>query len=193
MTMYKFLRNTHLLIGLFCFLFLLMYGVSAVQMAHNRWFNNKPVVTEAGYKLDAGAADARIVARQLMDRYDVKGELAQVRKSGDGFDFRIQRPGTVYEVSYATDSGAATVKTNTANFMGMLNRIHHVGGLWHEFSLTNVWSVFVGLVSLGLILLALTGIYLWFKIHSERLVGGILLGVSLGYSVTLMVLIRTAY
>jgi hypothetical protein len=190
--MYKFIRNTHLLIGLFSFLFLLMYGVSAVQMAHNRWFSNKPTVTEAEYKLDAGSADARMVARQLMDREGLKGELSQVRKAGDSLAFRIVRPGTVYEVAYAPESGSAKVKTNTANFMGMLNRIHHIGGLWHDFTLTNVWTVFVGLVSLGVILLALTGLYLWFKIHTERLVGGILLAVSLGFSLTLMVLIRTA-
>src|SRR4051812_5114820 len=135
--MYKFIRNTHLLIGLFCFLFLLMYGVSAVQMAHNRWFDNRPVVSESEYKLDAGAADARAVARQLMDRHRLRGELAQVRKADGNLIFRIQRPGTVYEVSYAPASGAAKVKTNVANFIFMLNRIHHVGGLWHEFTLTN--------------------------------------------------------
>ena len=39
--MYKWIRNTHLLIGLFACLFLLMYGVSSVQMAHNKWFSNR--------------------------------------------------------------------------------------------------------------------------------------------------------
>jgi hypothetical protein len=191
--MYKWIRNTHLLIGLFAFLFLLMYGVSAVQMAHNRWFNNKPAVTESEIALTAGGTDARAVARELMDRHGLKGELAQVRKSGDGLSFRIVRPGAVYEIAYSPETGNAKVKTNVANIMGMLNRIHHIGGLWHDFTLTNIWAVFVGLVSLALILLSLTGIYLWFKIHSERVVGVILLTLSLGYSLTLIVLIRTAY
>lgn len=191
--MYKWIRNTHLLIGLFAFLFLLMYGVSAVQMAHNRWFNNKPAVTESEIAVTAGVTDARAVARELMDRHGLRGELAQVRKSGDGLSFRVVRPGTVYEVAYSPETGNAKVKTNVANLMGMLNRIHHIGGLWHDFTLTHVWAVFVGLVSLALILLSLTGIYLWFKIHSERVVGVILLTLSLGYSLTLIVLIRTAY
>jgi len=190
--MYKFIRNTHLLIGLFAFLFLLMYGVSAVQMAHNKWFSNKPAVTESEIALTPGG-DARSVARELMDRHGLKGELAQVRKAGSGFSFRIVRPGTVYEVAYATETGTANVKTNVANIMGMLNRIHHVGGLWHEYTLTNVWAVFVALVSVALIVLSLTGIYLWFKIHTERVIGIILLVLSLGYSLTLIVLIRTAY
>jgi hypothetical protein len=76
--------------------------------------------------------------------------------------------------------------------IGMLNRLHHVGGLWHEYALINVWAVFVGLVSAILILLSITGIYLWFKIHSERVIGAILLTLSLGYSLTLTIMIRLA-
>jgi hypothetical protein len=113
-----------------------MYGVSAMQMAHNRWFSNKPAVTESEIAITAGVSDARAVARELMDRHGLRGELAQVRKAEGGLSFRIVRPGTV---------------------------------------------------------LSLTGIYLWFKIHTERIIGLILLTLSLGYSLTLIVLIRSAY
>ena len=191
--MYKWIRNTHLLIGLFACLFLLMYGVSSVQMAHNKWFSNRPAVTESEIALTTGVNEARSVARELMDRHGLKGELAQVRQTGQSFNFRIVRPGTVYEVAYTPETGTAKVKTNVANFMGMLNRIHHIGGLWHDFTLTNIWAIFVGLISVALIVLSLTGIYLWFKIHTERVIGVILLTLSLGYSLTLIVLIRTAY
>jgi hypothetical protein len=47
-------------------------------------------------------------------------------------------------------------------------------------------------VSTALILLGLTGIYLWFKLHNERIVGAILLTISLSYSLTLMILLRVA-
>jgi hypothetical protein len=76
--------------------------------------------------------------------------------------------------------------------MGMLNRIHHVGGVWHEFTLTNIWGFFVGVVSVSLLVLGATGIYMWFKLHQERVIGTILLVVGLGYGLTLIVLIRTA-
>jgi hypothetical protein len=188
MTLYKFLRNTHLLTGVFAFLFLMMYGVSSVQMAHNTWFNLKPAVAESQVALAAGMSNARDVARQLMDRGVVRGELAQVH----GAAFRIIRPGTVYEVSYTPQTGEAKIRTNVAGLMGMVNRIHHVAGLQHEYMLTNVWGLFVAITSILLVILALTGIYLWFKIHTERLIGSILLTVSLGFSLTLVVLIRTA-
>jgi hypothetical protein len=107
-----------------------------MQMAHNRWFSNKPAVTESEIAITAGVSDARAVARELMDRHGLRGELAQVRKAEGGLSFRIVRPGTV---------------------------------------------------------LSLTGIYLWFKIHTERIIGVILLTLSLGSSLTLIVLIRSAY
>ena len=188
MTLYKFLRNTHLLTGVFAFLFLLVYGVSSVQMAHNTWFNLKPAITESQVALAAGVSNPRDVARQLMDRGAVSGELAQVQ----GANFRVIRPGTVYEVSYSPQSGEAKIRTNVAGLMGMLNRIHHVAGLWHEYTLTNLWGLLVAVTSILLVILALTGIYLWFKIHTERMIGSVLLAVSLGFSLTLVVLIRTA-
>ena len=185
--MYRYLRNTHLFLGLFCCFFLLMYGVSSVQMSHNRWFNNQPRVTESQSAVHG--VNAREVANELMAR-GLRGELAAVTPTPAGANFRIVRPGTIYEISWA--KGMAQIRTNEANFMGMLNRIHHIGGLWHEFTLVNVWAFFVGLVSVALLILGVTGIYLWFKIHQERLIGSVLLALGLGWGLTLLVLIRTA-
>ena len=164
-----------------------MYGFSSVQMSHNRWFNNRPAVTEK--EVPVHGANAREVATELMGQ-GLRGELAQVNDTKQGANFRIVRPGTVYEVAWA--NGVAKIRTNEANFMGMLNRIHHIGGLWHEFSLTNIWAFFVGVVSLGLLILGATGIYLWFKIHQERVIGSVLLVLGLGWGLTLLVLIRMA-
>ena len=190
--MYKLLRNTHLLLGVFSCAFLLMYGVSSVQMAHNKWFDTKPTVTEAKWTLAAGIADARVVARELMDRHGLRGEIVQIRKSGEQTTFRVIRPGAQNEVTYDPGSGETAVRTSTTNFMGMMNRIHHAGGVWHDYVLINLWGVMVALISVALMILGLTGIYLWFKIHKERVIGFVLLALSLGYSLTLMVLIRTA-
>jgi hypothetical protein len=190
--MYRFLRNTHLLLGLFCFLFVLMYGLSALQMAHRRWFDLKPNITESTVQATPGASDARQVARELMDRQDLWGDIAQIRKTPAGAAFRIQNPGAVYEVEYSAETGAAKVKANSPDFLGMLNRLHHVEGLYHDHILSNLWGVFVGVVSVALIVLGGTGIYLWFKLHKERKIGLVLLVVSLSYSLGLLVLMRAA-
>ena len=188
--MYRIIRNTHLIVGLFSVTFLLMYGVSSAQMAH-QWNTGKPAVTNSETMVTTGLS-ARDAARALMEKGAVRGEVAQARKDGETWRFRVVRPGTVHEVTYEPATGAAKIATNTAGVMAMLNRFHHVGGLWHEFTLTNVWAILVGLVSAGLLVLAASGIYMWFKIHSERKVGGVILTVHLIVSLTLLVMIRTA-
>lgn len=191
--MYLWLRNIHLWLGLLCGLPVLVYGVSAVQMAHGKWFDMKPAVTETQVPLlGAATASPRSVARALMDSHGMRGELGQVKETPAAFRFRIARPGTVYEVDFDRAAGTAKVRTSTARFMGMLNRIHHVAGLSHEYVLLDVWGALVAFVSLSMLVLGATGIYLWFKLHAERKVGLVLLAASLSFALPLVVLLRLA-
>jgi len=190
--MYRFFRNTHLFLGIAAFLFLLMYGLSAVQMAHDTWFSMTPAVTEARvtFPLDT-SDDPRAIARELQ-RTGMRGELQEVHPTDAGFKFEVARPGTYYEVEYSRPAREAKVRIHTSGFMGMLNRIHHIAGTWHGYGPMDAWGVFVGLVSGALIVLGATGIYLWFKTNGERMIGVALLAVNLGFCITLLVLIRTA-
>ncbi|MCU1276053.1 MAG: hypothetical protein JWO48_3484 [Bryobacterales bacterium] len=190
--MYRLLRNTHLFLGIGAFLFVLMYGFSAVQMAHNTWFSMKPTVKEMRVSVAPDISDdPRAIARELRNA-GVRGELGDVQPTAAGYKFDVARPGTHYQVEYTRATREAKIQVSTAGFMGMLNRIHHLRGLGHDFGLINAWGVSVVLVSMALIVLGGTGIYLWFKIHCERVIGVALLAINLGVCVTLLVLIRTA-
>ena len=58
--MYRILRNTHLLLGLFGLAPLVMYSISALQMAHDTWFPSlRPAVTQRALKLDPNHKTAR--------------------------------------------------------------------------------------------------------------------------------------
>lgn len=190
--MYRFFRNTHLFLGIAAFLFVLMYGLTAVQMAHQSWFSMKPTVTETQVAIPAGIADDPRAIAQELARQGMRGELRDVKKTDGGYKLHMNRPGTEYEVDYSRGSREARVRVESGGIMAILNRIHHVGGVWHGYWLINAWGACVGLVSASLILLGASGIYLWFKTHGERVVGAILLAINLGVCVTLLVLIRTA-
>jgi hypothetical protein len=184
--MYQKLRKVHLVTALFCLAFLLMYGVSAVQMAHRRWWPVRERVTEWSVQLPAGITDARVAAHALT----IRGELTSIRTSPGAIRFRLVRPGTVNRVEYSAGTGEAKVRATDAGFPGMLNRLHQVQGMWHEYPLLNVWSAVLGMVSLGLLVLGGTGLYLWFQNHAERWIGAVLLGVGGGLAAVLIVWMR---
>ncbi|PYV38033.1 MAG: hypothetical protein DMG06_26595 [Acidobacteria bacterium] len=189
--MYRWLRNIHLVSGLFSFLFLFTYGWSAVQMAHRTWFSLEPEIRETQVAVGSEVSDnPRALARTLMDDYGLRGGLDEIKQTPEGYKLRISRPGTEYEVSYSRARGEAKVRTFRANFPGMLNSLHHVAGFRRGDGLQKTWAALVGVVSVGLVLLALTGIYLWFKLFNERGVGIVLLAISLTYSLTLAIWLR---
>ena len=191
--MYRWIRNTHLLLGLGVCLFLLMYGLSALQMAHPAWFDLKPVVTRESFAAAASEAGTpRALAAKLMHERGLRGDVTEVKRTAAGFRFRVVRPGENVLVDYSRETGSATLERNAAGFMAFMNRFHQSAGVRHSYVWLNVWGVLSAVVSLILILISLTGIYLWFKWKQERVAGAILMAVCLVFSLTLMVLLRTA-
>jgi hypothetical protein len=189
--MYRVIRNVHLLLASFSLPFLIMYGVSAVQMSHSAWFDMKPAVHERQLTLEAGQTDARTIARRIMDRErDVKGELSNVQANDSGVTLRIVVPGTVHEVRYDRTSGIARVTTSVGGVMVMLNRLHHWAGFWHEPLPMRLWAAAVAVVSTALLLLGVSGLYMWFTRRSERRLGMALLAVNVVVALTLMALLR---
>lgn len=181
---YRVLRNLHLLFGVAALPFLLMYAVSAVQMAHSKWFNLKPVVT-LGTPTDvpAGLTDAAAVAAELQLRGDVRGKLPK---------FRVVVPGVVHDVTYVASTGSVTVSTSRSPFLGVLNRLHHAAGLWPTWVPLKWWGVAIGAVSLCVVGLAITGIWMWWVRKQDRVIGLVLLGGNVVFALVVLGLIRSA-
>ena len=191
--MYTIVRNVHLLLASFSLPFLLMYGVSAVQMSHNSWFTMKPAVEERDLALTPGRTDGRAIARDVMDRdRSIRGEITNVQANPAAVSLRIVVPGTVHEVKYTTASGSAHIRTSVAGAMGMLNRLHHWAGFYHEPRSMKAWALFVAMVSAALMLVGATGIYMWFTRRAERRLGLVLLAVNLAFALVLIVSMRSS-
>jgi hypothetical protein len=191
--MYRWMRNTHLLLGLGFSLFLLMYALSALQMAHPAWFDLKPTLTRERIGLDAsGAGSARAVADKLLREHGLRGDVTEVKATAAAFRFRVVRPGENVLVDYSRETGVANLERNALGFMAFINRFHQSAGVRHSYLWLNVWGVLSAIVSVALILISLTGIYLWFKLQEERLTGAILMALSVTLGLTLIVLLRSA-
>jgi hypothetical protein len=188
---YQTIRNVHLLLASFSLPFLVMYGVSAVQMSHNTWFQMKPAVGERDLALTPGQSDARAIAREAMDREpSITGEISNVQSNASGVSLRIVVPGTVHDLKYNAAAGTGHVKTSVAGVMGMLNRLHHWAGFYHEPVSMKMWAFAVAIVSGALLLLGATGVYLWFTRRPERRIGAALLAINVAFALFIIVALR---
>jgi hypothetical protein len=190
--MYATLRTIHLLCGAFALPVLLMYALSAVQMAHSKWFVMKPAVTELDIPMQSGYSDGRLLARDVMARRNIHGEINSVQQTPGGFSVRIVVPGTVHEIRYDRATGATWVRTSVGGFMGMLNRLHHAAGLWPAYAPLKAWGILCGLVSLATVGLSATGIWMWWLRRQERRWGLILVAANLAFSISVLLMLRAA-
>ncbi|MDA1312699.1 MAG: PepSY domain-containing protein [Acidobacteria bacterium] len=189
--MFRFLRNSHLLLGLFFCPFILLFGVSSVQFAHNDWFVTEPESAEMTVTVDpAQATSPRALGRLLMDQQGYRGFVLDIEEKDDGFEFLIGRMGTIHEIDYKTGSPEVAVTKKVWPLISLLTWMHTTFGMDHEFGPHNFWGFLMFLTSVALLLLGATGIYLWFKIHAERLAGLVLISVSLAFGLTMIALLR---
>jgi len=171
---------------------LAMYGVSAVQMAHSTWFRLQPEVREREVQVRRGYTDGRALAREVMQNQKIRGAIASVQATPAGFDVRIVVPGTVHEIRYDGVRGAVRLRSSVSGVMGMLNRLHHAAGLWHEYLPLRLWGALAGLVSLATIGLGATGLLMWWLRRQERKWGLMLLAANAMFAAVLLAMLRSA-
>ena len=174
--MYQKMRSLHLAVALFSLAFLLAYGLSAVEFAHRKWWPRRETWTDESLKLPSGITDARVLASNW------RGELTGVQPSPGLLRFQVSTPlGRAFDVTYSIATGDTKVRAMTVNFLVTLAFVHTSHG---------VWAFIAGLTSVGLLILGATGLYLWFKNHSERWIGGAILAAGLAVTIGLIVSMR---
>jgi len=185
------MRNLHLGLGLIFVLMAMIFAVSSLAIIYRPWLGSKPTLSESVVRISPeAAASPGAAARELMANHGMKGELRQIKEDGDAVSFQIVRPGEAVEVRYGRSTGEVKIKLRRHGALETLIQLHTNHGLWHEYVPSNIWAAISFLASVGLLLLGATGIYLWFAHHSERLVGGVLLGAGLIFGLVTLVLTR---
>jgi hypothetical protein len=185
------MRNLHLGFGLAFVLMAMVFAVSSLVIIYRPWLTPTTEQSEVTIQLSPnGAATPRAAALELMNEHGFRGDLQQIQTQNDNVSFRIVRPGEAAAVTYVPASGEATITVTRQGALETMVQLHTNHGLWHEYVPSNLWSAIALLTSAGLLLLGVTGIYLWFTRYKERWLGGILLGFGLIYACVTLVLTR---
>lgn len=189
--MYRVMRNVHLGLGLLFVLMALVFAVSSVVIIYRRWLPATPERSELTIQLSPAAATSpRAAALELMRGHGLQGDLRQIQERGDTVTFQIARPGEAAAVTYTRANGTAVVQLTRQNALETTVQLHTNHGFWHDYLPANLWAAISFLSSVGLLLLGLTGIYLWFVLYRQRWLGGILLGFSVIFACVTLVLTR---
>ena len=187
---FRLVRTSHLVTSLITAPFLLIFGISALQMTHRGWFPLQPAKSQIELTEPAGQENARTLAATLMSRDLIRGEIDFAQSTPASIKLRTTQPAANFDVSYIRATGQTTIKVATLGPMAILNRLHHTAGLWHDTWPNQIWNGILVFVSLGLIGLGGTGLWLWFERRRDRAFGFVLLAVSVGFSLTVLTLIR---
>jgi len=103
----------HLILGLLLFWVVMMYAVSAVQMAHR--IRIVPVVTESDVMATPGL-DARPLANELMEKNGISGEMGNVTPVSGGYRFPLNRAGGATQITYDRSTGKTHLRASDTGF-----------------------------------------------------------------------------
>lgn len=189
--MYRLMRNVHLGLGLGAFMMAAIFAVSSVLIVYKPLLPESMSESETTVELEAAPdASARELASLLMREHDLAGDLRVIEEEGATVTLRIFRPGEEVRATVDRETGRTRLERKRWTFTEMIIQLHVNHGFWHDFLPSNLWAALSVFASISLLLLGGTGLYLWFALHKERLVGGLLLAFALAWGLTTMVLTR---
>ncbi len=189
--MFQLMRNTHLILGLVLFLFAFIFTVSSLVIIYRPWLPDSRKDTEQTIRIDASKATSpRALALELMRKHGFAGDLRNAKEEDGVMKFRILRPGTHVSFEYTEGSNVVLAKTQRWGWTEFIVQLHVNHGFYHEFLPTTMWSALSLLGSIGLLLLGATGLYLWFCLHEERVVGSVVLAIGLVWGLMALIWAR---
>ena len=192
--MYDLIRKIHLYSGLTLLAFVLMYFVSGYVMTHHDWFpGGDPRKTVREEPLaSAPGADPEAYSALLQRQLGLSGKRQPPSRGKDGsWKFVYVRPGVTHEALVPASGDRVRITRSDQDTRGTLvglHRLHGYGGGW----LYDLWAVVYDLSSAAMVLFAVSGIYLWYKLTKRRLLGWVLLAVSFAFATgTVLYLVRS--
>lgn len=184
---YSSIRWIHGQLALTLALAVLMYATSGWFIQYGRlFFPETPTLNEtrsvAGLAHEAAlepaleAADAASErAIRLRDSLDIPGRLLEVRPAGPGWRAKFASASQRTELTWRPASDDVQLEIRPASFGPSFTTLHRVHGA-HGGAAYLLFAVLVDLVGVAMIVYAITGVILWWKIKRKKRLGLGLLG-----------------
>ena len=126
-------------------------------------------------------------ARDIMRHLVIDGEIEWTDSNSDPsrFDFRVIRPGHIFEIKTYVAQKRATIQRIDFNLWGVARVLHTFTGVrmgdprnHRDWSLTTAWALSMDGLAAGLILMVLSSVYMWWDLRQGRWLGLLVLGLG---------------
>lgn len=186
-------RRLHYYLGLYLLFFVWLFSFTGLLLNHSQWKfaefweTRLQSDTEQEIRPPPPAGDL-VQARDLMRQLGLRGEIdwTTTRSDPSRLDFRVSRPGHIYEVKTDLARKKAAVHTIELNGWGVIRILHTFTGVRlddsrnaRDWLLTSIWSWSMDAVAVGLILMVLSSYYMWFELPQKRKLGALVLALGL--------------
>lgn len=178
-------RRVHLYLGVALVPWFLMYGISGLFFSHGayfaRWF-------EAGGRPQWTVRFDRPYARQVPDGADLPTVAAAIlQDAGLEGSFGVYRPNprrldlwvftfrSTTRLTYFLDQQRLLAEDKRFRLDHFFTGMHARAGFAQESLLSDAWGLIVDCVAVGIVVWALSGIYMWWKTRPARFWGGLAL------------------
>lgn len=185
-------RKAHYYLGLYLLLFTWFFAVSGLVLNNARWkaaqfWERRDERTVERTIAVPRASGDLAMAQDLMRQLAIVGEVHETRREADGgrFDFQVVRPGRVWRVEARLDSARARVTEIALDAWGVMDALHKFSGVrmddatrTRDWWLTRLWSLAMDAVAIGLVILVLSGVWLWWRMPLKRVPGAFALALG---------------
>lgn len=193
-TLLRFLSKLHIYGGLFCSVYLLIAGLSALNFQHK--FLPETEIDTIQYSRNIyfdPSLKVDTLARFIGSKLDVKGHYPpwEFREKKDGtVRFKIQRPALTYDIKLNRNSDLVDVKEIHFS-TGRILRALHFGSIGNKLgdTLLDVWSWYAQIAAFVAFLTVLTSFYFWINKSVKSRTHWIIIGLSGAVSIVLTVFV----
>jgi hypothetical protein len=175
----------HYYAGLYLLFFVWLFALTGLLLNHpgwkfaDFWPTRKQMTYERAIQPLASGGDL-VQARDIMRQLGIRGEIEWTAAPADssGLDFRVTRPGRVYDIKADFAHGRAAIQQLQYNGWGVLRTLHTFTGAptgdsrnRRDWLLTSLWTFSMDALAAGLIFMVLSGCYMCYRVRRKRLAG----------------------
>lgn len=184
---YALTRQIHLFAGLILALAILFYTISGMTFVYSKWIPREPTrdSTEATY-VPAGITTEAALRDYMASRAHASGRTDGFnRLPKGGFIQRWSSPAMRVDAEFSADHTVLTIKRSRFGPVRLLRNFHTLSGARGGVGYF-AWWLLLDIVSVAMLVFAVTGFLLWYRSTKDRRLGWLIFGGSWAYTLGLI-------